>query len=642
MKKIILFLLLILPISVSATANYDITDYYVKANILENGDLRVQELMVLDGEFNGYERDIVYTNDSLSFDNNEIDFANSYIYNADGIKDVSIKAKYVDTVSFETMNDFDFDLFNETIYASNGDLAKYTKTNIYGGERYRMYYHSNNDRVAFFITYTIENAVVIHNDVAELYWNFIGSDSEDDLRNVNIKVYLPEEDNSNNFRIWAHGNLTGEIKYLEENNSKVGLVAKINQVYAYEPVDIRTTFDKSLIKDSSMLDHSNVNALDKILDVETKRADEANNLRNELKTKYNGVVIATIIYYVLFLVVLIYTIKKYGIDNKTDFDHEYNREFINDYDVEVVDYLINKKNITPNAMSASIMNLIYKKKIKAEEIPGKSEKKKEYKFTLINEENFSDSEKYLVGFLFNKIGKTNDDIKTFTTIELKKYASSSVYCDNFINSYTAWKHKVIKDGKEQNFYEKTSKAIIFSLIALVIAILLVRISVLWGVDFILTYITPFVAFAFLIYTIVNTKKTVKGALHYAKWMAFKRFLIDFGNFKEKELPEISLWERYLVYATVFGIADKVEKTMNVKIKEFDLSNTSYTDIYIYHNLHLSNTITRVVNDSVQKSFQRQAANNAAVTSKSSSGGGFGGGFSSGGGFGGGGGGGRGF
>jgi ribonucleoside-diphosphate reductase alpha chain len=35
--------------------------------------------------------------------------------------------------------------------------------------------------------------------------------------------------------------------------------------------------------------------------------------------------------------------------------------------VEVIDYLMNS-NITPNAMSASIMNLIYKKNIKAEKI----------------------------------------------------------------------------------------------------------------------------------------------------------------------------------------------------------------------------------------------------------------------------------
>ena len=32
-----------------------------------------------------------------------------------------------------------------------------------------------------------------------------------------------------------------------------------------------------------------------------------------------------------------------------------------------------------------------------------------------------------------------------------------------------------------------------------------------------------------------------------KWTAFKKFLNDFGSFDVKELPEIKLWERYLVF-----------------------------------------------------------------------------------------------
>ena len=31
-------------------------------------------------------------------------------------------------------------------------------------------------------------------------------------------------------------------------------------------------------------------------------------------------------------------------------------------------------------------------------------------------------------------------------------------------------------------------------------------------------------------------------LEYKKWMAFKKFLLDFGRFNEKELPEISRYE----------------------------------------------------------------------------------------------------
>ena len=60
MKKILLsiLLLIITPLIVTAEVDYDITDYYIESFILDNGDLQVKELFVLDGTFNGYERDL--------------------------------------------------------------------------------------------------------------------------------------------------------------------------------------------------------------------------------------------------------------------------------------------------------------------------------------------------------------------------------------------------------------------------------------------------------------------------------------------------------------------------------------------------------------------------------------------------------
>jgi len=102
------------------------------------------------------------------------------------------------------------------------------------------------------------------------------------------------------------------------------------------------------------------------------------------------------------------------------------------------------------------------------------------------------------------------------------------------------------------------------------------------------------------------------------------------------LPEIVLWERYLVYATIFGLADKVQRDMNVRIKELGLQDfdTGYYPSFVYINL--GNTINNSINNAISSAYSRQSANYANSHSSSSSGGGFGGGFSSGGGFGGGG------
>lgn len=636
MKKIIFSLLVffISPFMVKA-AQYDITDFYVKANILKNGDLEVNELIVLDGEFNGYERDILYANSKL----NGGDFANNKLYNASNITNVEIKAKYVDKVSMNTFNDLDFDKFSSTSYATNGSKALYVESNLNNGKRYRMYYHASNQKVAFYLKYIVKDAVVLHEDVAELYWTFIPDGFEDALHNIKIEVYLPNADISNNFRIWAHGNLSGKVDFID----KIGIKANISEVFTGEAVDIRTTFDKSLIDENLILKKSNVKALDNIISVESERANVANNLREELTLKRNIVIYGTYILYAAIIVLGIFIYFKYGKSPKSGYYAKYNREFIDDYNVEVIDYLMHKK-ITPNAMSASIMNLVYKKNLSVVEIVNDS-KKKDYDFTLENTDNLNGSEIILVDFLFDRVGKSRlnaEGKKCFSTLDLKKYADGTKTCTTFINSYTKWKNTIINIGKNEKFYEKSNVPIIFGLMILVVTVAIFILGINYGVDFIPTYLLLFLAIFFLLYTILIDKKTIKGAEHYDKWNAFKNFLNDFGSFELKELPEIVLWERYLVYATIFGLAQKVQKNMNVRIQEMHIDTLGYDYYPSYVYINLGNSINSSINNAINSAYSRQSANYANTHSSSSSGGGFGGGFSSGGGFGGGGGGGRGF
>ena len=134
------------------------------------------------------------------------------------------------------------------------------------------------------------------------------------------------------------------------------------------------------------------------------------------------------------------------------------------------------------------------------------------------------------------------------------------------------------------------------------------------------------------------KRSEEGRLLYSKWLAHRAFLNDFGRFPEKELPEIHLWEKYLVTATIFGIADKVKKQMELKVADFDTDT-----MYVWNNYMLSYSIARSINRSVSSSLSQANSTISraqAASSSYSSGGGFGGGSSFGGGGGGGGGGGR--
>ena len=67
-KYIILSLIILLvPTFVKAIdVDYEITNYYIDSYILENGDLEIKELIVLNGSFNGYIRELATSNLVLS------------------------------------------------------------------------------------------------------------------------------------------------------------------------------------------------------------------------------------------------------------------------------------------------------------------------------------------------------------------------------------------------------------------------------------------------------------------------------------------------------------------------------------------------------------------------------------------------
>ncbi len=99
------------------------------------------------------------------------------------------------------------------------------------------------------------------------------------------------------------------------------------------------------------------------------------------------------------------------------------------------------------------------------------------------------------------------------------------------------------------------------------------------------------------------------------------------------MPELVLWEKYLVYATVFGISEKVLKQLKlvypILSDEEYLHSHGYTYMYLMYSGSFHNSFLSSLNTSVGTSYTN-------LTNYSSGSGG-GGGFSGGGGFGGGGG-----
>ena len=624
---IAVLVIMFLPVGFSFFDGEPTDKFLSEIEILDNGSIKVRELIKMNGEYNGMERDVSYANSSSEPYNGDISAieGNTTLYDGSSITNVKVG-------SISDDGDLTFDDFNRNInyfdkvnFASNGEASKYTFNTFMDEVNLKLFNPSDLDEI-FYIEYTVNDVVVVHNDIAELAWNTLGDGYRENIGDYEVKVILPNSDND--YRVWLHGPLNGEIK---RTNNKEAL-GTFNFLGAYNPVSVRLIFDKSLVPNATKT--SGLTAKDAIIDYQTKLSDEANRERERIERQNMILIITSTIWGIIAISLAVSVYLREKKMKKTAFTMEYFRDFPGSYGPEVLEYLIDK-NITEKSLSATILNLIYKKVLKVEVINKK--RKDDYKLVLqeYDPNTLTEAEKIALNLIINEIGNSKEVILS----TIRKHCSTLSNANNVMDLYNDF-IKTSKDlGKNEKFFAKTpglvASTVIFSLLGTVLAFISFGLDLSWlGIIIIILMI------ALIIFVITRRFYTKKGAEHYAKWMAHKRFLEDFSRFNEKELPEVTLWDKYLVYAVVLDCADKLSKEMELKMPNMDTTNTTYVGYnpYMTHYFITSN-IYSSINSGIHTAVASSRSSIAA--SQTSSGGGFGGGSIGGGGsFGGGGGGGR--
>ena len=96
-----------------------------------------------------------------------------------------------------------------------------------------------------------------------------------------------------------------------------------------------------------------------------------------------------------------------------------------------------------------------------------------------------------------------------------------------------------------------------------------RLDFAYGALFILSIILFICAFLLKKVSRKYVLLTQIGEDEYVKWKGLYDFLNSQTLMKDKEVIDIKLWEKYLVYATAFGISEKVIKALKIKKIEFN-------------------------------------------------------------------------
>ena len=229
----------------------------------------------MDGDFNGAIREIDYRDSNgFDFDPTLEWYGNSSLSNGSGLEIIQVGA--VDIVS-----DFDFEniegtIFSEVGYANEGDYGVYIQNSTSDGVKLKIFNPASKNK-AFYLKYRLKNMAIKFNDIGEIYWNLPINKSTEFIEHLEVTVKLNKK--SNEFRVWAHGPLHGEV--WPYDNSV--LVANIDNISAGTDVDIRMVFDSAYLVSSEKIVNENI--LSKLLAYEEDKAAQANYKREQ---EYKG------------------------------------------------------------------------------------------------------------------------------------------------------------------------------------------------------------------------------------------------------------------------------------------------------------------------------------------------------------------
>lgn len=492
------------------------------------------------------------------------------------------------------------------------------------------------------ITYTVKDAIAKYNDYAELYWQFVGSDFEINARKITGTIYLPgNAPSKDDIKVWGHSEgLNGTIYATAQNKIEFDITAFKSGRY----IEIRTLFPPNLINSTGRTKNSNI--YEKVVKEETKWANKAN--RQRWIAENSGWILVLIIILVfggVFLGVLTLQIKqtkKYKkrlkeLENQEKFFASIQYKYFRD---------IPDENTTPGEVirilkpiksqftsfefgkifSATILDLSLKQylEVKME----KNEKNKDitniYVLKQVTDE-LKPSEGKIMTFIRDAAGKK----KVITLKELQRYIKDhptkveSMVNSTFRSVENQLNSENILDLQAYKEYSSYSEAQIGHVVLVIV--------LCWFAFAIVPIIGVIVAAINAVLCGKLKKKinilTQNGVDKQAEWKGLKIFMEEFSMLDKREVPELVIWEKYLVYATAMGIADKVIKQLKIVYPNFE-EMTNGINTYTYMNLMMNTNFSSGFSSAIDSSI---SSARASYSSTYSSGSGGGGGFSGGGG-----------
>lgn len=498
----------------------------------------------------------------------------------------------------------------------------------------------------FEIQYTFTNCITAYPDTAVLYYQFIGSQFSIPITNMNVTVTLPQNEAvTENPYAWLH--CTADSFLTVDSLNQISFTAQ--NIPAQTRVETRIATPLALFPNVTRTSSST-----NLKNIQNEELEWATAYQKNQEHEYMlGVLDITFAVIIIAVAIGLFILTRFLTRRHKVNVPEYTRYVPKGSSPAAAALLyyhykggINQK-IRGNVFSATLMSLSNK---------GYLEFGSDENDTLIltpigntKNESLTLSEQVMLSLVTTVATETNG---SFT---LKQFSAYTKKHGKYVNTMFETLFARAKDEiRPYNYYEK-SQYFVKIIKYLGIAAIVAGVITFFASSMIYIAIAAILAGIFTCITSTGPNRlSTQGETAYMVWKGLEKYMLEFSNMKEYELPHLELWKDYLVYATMMGISDKVCKQLKLAYPKIDnddymtstFGNTYFYWIFMSHYHHpgfrSENFASGLGNKlaSISTAATRIATPPSSGTGRSSGGsGGGGGGFSGGGGgFGGGGGG----
>lgn len=122
---------------------------------------------------------------------------------------------------------------------------------------------TKNQTKTYQISYTVDGAVKVYNDCAELYWQFIGTKFSIPIDKIEGNIVIENQNNFDNVKVWGHSRNEGNIEKKENNiifnqtNFREGNYLEIRLAMPKENFNSMNNINKDMLK--QILEEENKN-----------------------------------------------------------------------------------------------------------------------------------------------------------------------------------------------------------------------------------------------------------------------------------------------------------------------------------------------------------------------------------------------